>query len=430
MRILYIHQFFAGPDSPGPAQPRALVRRLAERGHAVEVLACDLNAYNEQAEPEETTEMPGGGSVRVRRLPVPSGLRASLANRLKTYGTFAWRAWRFGRRQPAPDVVMASIQPLFGGVAALRLARRWRRPFLLEIRDLWPDALVVKKAIAPWQAAPLQALARSLYAGADRVVCLTPGLKTEILAKGISPARVDVFPNGCDETQFRIPPGGRERLRTELGWSDSFVAVYTGTHTEVTAMDTIVRAAAALRDRRDIRLDLFGTGQSKPGAIALARELGLDNIHFHDPVPKSRVPAILAAADAGLMTLFRSPLIHIYFENKFIDYMGAGLPIMASLEGVQADLIRQAGAGVVVPTFDSEALARAITEAADHPEQRRAMGEAGHRFIRSRLAQPDILNRYAEVLEAVAQGQAGSMPPWDPFQERGDGGQETGGGSR
>ncbi|HPR68209.1 MAG TPA: glycosyltransferase family 4 protein [Kiritimatiellia bacterium] len=430
MRILYIHQFFAGPDSPGPAQPRALVRRLAERGHAVEVLACDLNAYNEQAEPEETTEMPGGGSVRVRRLPVPSGLRASLANRLKTYGTFAWRAWRFGRRQPAPDVVMASIQPLFGGVAALRLARRWRRPFLLEIRDLWPDALVVKKAIAPWQAAPLQALARSLYAGADRVVCLTPGLKTEILAKGISPARVDVFPNGCDETQFRIPPGGRERLRTELGWSDSFVAVYTGTHTEVTAMDTIVRAAAALRDRRDIRLDLFGTGQSKPGAIALARELGLDNIHFHDPVPKSRVPAILAAADAGLMTLFRSPLIHIYFENKFIDYMGAGLPIMASLEGVQADLIRQAGAGVVVPTFDSDALARAIAEAADHPEQRRAMGEAGHRFIRSRLAQPDILNRYAEVLEAVAQGQAGSMPPWDPFQERGDGGQETGGGSR
>ena len=427
MRILYIHQFFAGPDSPGPAQPRALVRRLAERGHAVEVLACNLNAYNEQAEPEETMEMPGGGSVRVRRLPVPPGLRASLANRLKTYGAFAWRAWRFGRRQPAPDVVMASIQPLFGGLAALRLARRWRRPFLLEIRDLWPDALVVKKAIAPWQAAPLQALARRLYAGADRVVCLTPGLKTEILAKGISPSRVDVFPNGCDETQFRIPPGGRERLRAELGWSDSFVAVYTGTHTEVTTIDTIVRAAAALRDRRGIRLDLFGAGQSKPGAMALARELGLDNIHFHDPVPKSRVPAILAAADAGLMTLFRSPLIHIYFENKFIDYMGAGLPIVASLEGVQADLIRQAGAGVVVPTFDSDALARAIAEAADHPEQRRAMGEAGHRFIRDRLAQPGILNRYAETLETVGAGSGDSLAPWDPFQETGGRGQETGG---
>ena len=115
MRILYVHQFFAGPDAPGPAQPRALVRRLAERGHAVDVVACDLNAYNEQTEPEEADDVPVGGSVRVHRLPVPRGLRASLANRLKTYGRFAWAAYRFGRRLPKPDVVMASIQPLFGG---------------------------------------------------------------------------------------------------------------------------------------------------------------------------------------------------------------------------------------------------------------------------------------------------------------------------
>jgi glycosyltransferase involved in cell wall biosynthesis len=416
MRILYIHQFFAGPDSPGPAQPRALVRRLAERGHAVEVVACDLNAYNEQAEPEEAFEVPGGGSVRVHRLPVPRGLRASLMSRLKTYGRFAWSAWRFGRRLPSPDVVMASIQPLFNGWAALRLARRWKRPFLLEIRDLWPDALVVKKAIAPWQAAPLQALARSMYLGADRVVCLTPGLKAEIAAKGVPPARVDVFPNGFDESSFCLPPGTRERLRTELGWGDSVVAVYTGTHTEVTAIETIVRAAAALRHRRDIRIDLFGTGQTKPKAMALAQELGLDNIHFHDPVPKSQIPAILVAADAGIMTLFKSPLIHIYFENKFIDYMGARLPIYASLDGMQADLIRKAGAGRVVDTFDHDGLARVLADAADHPETRREMGEAGHRFIQARLAQKLILDRFAETLEALARGEGGLLSTWDPFQ--------------
>ena len=101
--------------------------------------------------------------MRVHRLPVPRGLRASLASRLNTYGRFAWSAYRYGLRLAAPDVAMASIQPLFGGVAALRLARRRKRPFLLEIRDLWPDALLVKKAISAWQAAPLQVLARSLY---------------------------------------------------------------------------------------------------------------------------------------------------------------------------------------------------------------------------------------------------------------------------
>ena len=416
MRILYVHQFFAGPDAPGPAQSRALVRRLAERGHAVDVVACDLNAYNEQTEPEEAYSTPAGGSVRVHRLPVPRGLRASLASRLNTYGRFAWSAYRYGLRLAAPDVAMASIQPLFGGVAALRLARRRKRPFLLEIRDLWPDALLVKKAISAWQAAPLQVLARSLYFGADRVVCLTPGLKAEILRKGVPAARVDLFPNGFEESFFRLEPGTRERMRAELGWGNSFAAVYAGTHTEVTAVDTLVRAAEVLRGRGDIRIDLFGTGQTKPKAMALARELGLGNIHFHDPVPKSKIPEILAAADAGLMTLFRSPLIHIYFENKFIDYMGARKPILAAMEGVQADLIRSCGAGRVVPAFDHEALARAIAEAADHPEACREMGEAGRRFIASRLVQRDILDRYADVLEAMARGNATDLPIWDPFQ--------------
>ena len=416
MRILYVHQFFAGPDAPGPAQPRALVRRLAERGHAVDVVACDLNAYNEQTEPEETFAVPGGGSVRVHRLPTSRNLRASLANRLKTYGRFAWAAYRFGRRLPKPDVVMTSIQPLFGGFAAFRLARRWRCPFLLEIRDLWPDALVVKKAISRWQAAPLEALARAMYFGADRLACLTPGLKQELLQKGVPADRVDVLPNGFEESFFQLDPGTRENMRGELGWGNSFVAVYTGTHTEVTAIETIVRAAAALKARREIRIDLFGTGQTKPKALALAQELGLDNIHFHDPVPKSKVPAILAAADAGLMTLFRSPLIHIYFENKFIDYMGSRLPILAAMDGFQADLIRRAGAGQVVPAFDHEGLAQSIAAAADHPDRCREMGAAGYRFIGAQLGQRRILDRYAETLEVLARGEIGGWPTWDPFQ--------------
>lgn len=425
MRILYVHQFYAGPEAPGPRQPRDFVRLLAERGHAVEVVACDLNAYNEQTEPEEEWTASAGGSVRVHRLPVPRGLRISLAHRLKTYGAFAWAAYRFGRNRTAPDVVMATIQPLFGGVAAMRLARRWRKPFLLEIRDLWPDALVVKKAIAPWQAVPLHALARSLYFGANRVAVLTPGIKMELLKKGVPAERLDLFPNGFNEEFFTVPPGTREQTREELGWGDRFVAVYTGSLTEVTAVETIVRAGAALRKRPDIRLDLFGSGQSTPKARALARDLGLENVHFHDAVPKTRVPAILAAADAGLMTLFKSPLIHIYFENKFIDYMGSRKPILASLEGVQAGLIEEAGAGQVVGTFDHDGLARIIAEAADHPDRCREMGEAGFRFIRSRLAQADILNRYADAIEAVARGEADRLPPWDPFQGLEAGGQKS-----
>lgn len=151
--------------------------------------------------------------------------------------------------------------------------------------------------------------------------------------------------------------------------------------------------------------------------MALARELALNNIHFHDPVPKSQVPAILAGADAGLMTLFHSPLIHIYFENKLIDYMGAGKPILAALGGIQAQLIEREQAGrVVVPGLDDEGLARLIRDAADDPAACRAMGAAGQAFIRANLAQEVILDRYAAVLEGLARGDGERIPVWDPLK--------------
>jgi len=414
MRFLLIQQFFPGPVAPGPMQPRRLVGELVARGHRVDVIACDLNAYNEQQEPEECFESPGGGVGRVHRLPVARGLRRGLSSRLRIYGRFAIAANRRGLALGRPDAVIGSIQPLFSGVAARRLARRFRVPFLLEVRDLWPDALVVRRLIPRWQGWVLERLARSCYFGADRVVCLTPGLKQEILRKGVPAERVDLFPNAFDEELFRIPPGTRERVRAEHGWNGSFVAIYTGVHTSVTAIECIVRAAAELRSRPDIRLDLFGYGQTKASSMALAGELGLSNIHFHDPVPKIRVPELLAGADAGIMTLFRSPLVHIYFENKLIDYLAAGLPVVAAMDGVQPRLLEREGAGRAVPSLDHEGLARVIRETADDPN-RAAMGAAGRAFITTSLTQRTVLRHYADTLEALATGTVDRRPVWDPL---------------
>lgn len=415
MIVHYYKQFYPGPEAPGSQQPRKLVAALAARGHKVEVICCDFNAYNEQTEPEETVELPRGGGVRVHRLRARRGIRRSLSARLRAYGGFALPALRLGLALDPPDVVVASIQPLFTAWAARRVARRCRAPWLLEVRDLWPDALQAKGAIKHWQAQPLHALANSLYRTADRVVSITPGIKVELVKKGLSSHAIDVFPNGFDPELFSISPGERERVRARYGWNGSFVALFAGTHTEVTAVETIVRAAAHLRDRSSIRFDLFGYGQTKPGAAALARELGVENVHFHDPVPKSQVPGIVAGADVCLMTLFESPLIHIYFENKLMDYMGSGKPILAAMGGQQAELLQRTGAGRVVPAFDHEGLARLVAEAADDPKSLTVMGERGRRFVEQHLLLPDILNRYVQVLEAVASGRAEGIPAWEPF---------------
>lgn len=411
----YYQQFFTGPDAPGTLTPRKLMRRLAEAGHEVHVIATDFNVYSEQTEPPEEHTFANGGRWVVHRLPSPRGLRRGLRARLNTYLGFAWPAWRFARQLPRPDVVLASIQPLFTGVVALRLARRWRSPFVLEIRDLWPDALVAKRALSSAQAWPLHRLANHLYRRAGRIVSLTPGIKAELRKKGVDGAKLDVFPNGYDPAMYDLPAGTRQRVRAELGWGNDFVAVFTGTHVEVTAVETIVRAAAVLRARPGIRFDLFGKGQRKPAAMRLAQELGLNNIHFNDPVPKGRIPGILAAADVALMTLFKSPLIDIYFENKLVDYLGAGKPILAAMDGMQGDIIRQHRAGWVVGSFDHAGLARLVTEAAGAPDALAEMGRNGQRLARASLLLADILARYTAVLEAAAAGQLTTIPPWEPF---------------
>ena len=412
MIIHYYTQFFPGPDSPGSFRHRRLVQLLADGGHQVEVIACDH--MDDIDASEEVHQSPSGGFFRVHRLKAARGMRVSLLARMRTYLGFAWRALFFGLRLDAPEIVIASIQPMFTGCSAKMVASRRRVPFILDVRDLWPDALEVKGAVKGWKARVLRKIVNHLYKSADRIVSITPGIKTELIKKGLQSSNIDVFPNGFDPELFHLEEGTEQHIRDRYNWGDSFVVLYTGTHTEVTAIDVIVRAAACLKKRQDIRFDLFGKGQTKTTAIALAKELGLQNIHFHDPVSKTEVPGLIAACDIAVMTLFRSPLIDIYFQNKFIDYLGSGRAIVAAMEGQQADILKRCNAGKVVSTYDYQGLSQLIEEAADNPQMYQQMGENGKSTVHRSLLLSDILERYCKVIESVAAGKAREIPAWEP----------------
>ncbi len=412
MNVHYYKQFFPGSDAVGTQQPRALTRLLSDRGHKVWVISTDFNIYDERDETEESHASRSGGEYHVLRLASPRNVRTNLRARLDSYLVFAARALARGLSLPAPDVVLGSIQPLFTGLSALAVAQRHRVPFVLEVRDLWPDALEAKGALAPWQGSPLHWMANLLYRRAARIVSLTPGIKRELVRKGISASNIDVLPNGFDPTLFETAPDARAVTRERYGWPDKFLALYAGAHTEVTAIDVIVRAAAEVRNP-NVRFALFGAGQTKPAAMRLARALRLENIEFHDPVPKRQVPQLLAASDVCLMTLFQSPLVHIYFENKLLDYMGAGRPILAAMDGMQAELIASHETGSVVKTFDHVGLARLVSEAAKDYAPFAKMGENGRRLVRERFLLPNILDHYASLLEAAAAGRLGDHPVWE-----------------
>ncbi len=414
MRVLYIMQFFPGERSPGSQQPFRLVRELAGRGHHVDVLSADYNIDSGAPEPE-VCEQTANGSFRVYRLPCPRGGRGSNIARLKAYLHFMFSALRLGRNLPRPDIVVGSIQPMFTGLAACWLAQRARAPFLLEIRDLWPDALVVKGAVSPLLAKPLHLIVDFLYDKACRVVSLTPGIKAELVKKGIPAQKIDVLPNGWDPLLFSGDWSTmRQDVRARLGWGDDVVAIYAGSFQEVTSVETHVLAARRLQERERLRLVLFGNGPTRDKVESLARSAGIRNVTFYDPVPKRDVPALLAASDIALMALFKTPLAHIYFENKLMDYMGAGLPIAAAMDGEQSRLIREVGCGFVVPPADDKGLADSIARLMDQPRLRKEMGRRGSEFVNSKLKLTDILRRYADVIESCVCG-VFDLPAWEPL---------------
>ena len=413
MKIHYYMQYFPGADAAGSRQPFAFSRFLADCGHDVTVVACNRNIDTGAREKVFDANCDNGGSLKILRLPCLPGGRGSNAARLCAYNSFMAAAFVRGALLPRPDVILGSIQPLFAGLAALAVAKLKKTPFVLEVRDLWPDALVVKKAITPAQAWPLFVLTNFLYRQASRIVSITPGIRKELLKKGVSASRIDVFPNGFDPQLFLNTTGLREQVRSSYGWGSNFVAMYVGSFTKVTALDVVVRAAARLKDT-GIRFELFGSGPAHGQVQHLAEDIGATNVTFHDPVPKVQVPGLLAAADIALMSLFKTPLAHIYFENKFMDYMGAGKAIMAAMEGEQADMIRRYDLGRVVAPGDDLGLSQLVRQASLSGKNVQAMGLRGKALVDERLLLPAILQRYGAVLEAAAAGTLESYPVWEP----------------
>jgi glycosyltransferase involved in cell wall biosynthesis len=296
-----------------------------------------------------------------------------------------------------PFVVYGSTPHLLAPVAGWLLARRYRVPFILEVRDLWPQILVEMDRLerGSWTYRVLSRIENWLYRRAVRIVVLAEGVRDELVRRGVDGAKIVVIPNGAAPTDFAVG-APRDGLRDRYQFRDR-VFVYAGAHGPANGLDLLLDAAELVRDDHpEAHFVLFGDGPSKAELVASTRSRGLDNVEFRDPVPKSAMPEVLAAADVGVHVLADVPLFRYGVSpNKVVDYMAAGLPVLTNSPGVVGDLVASAGAGVAVEPGDLEKGIRAVLRLS--PEERAARGDAGRMYI-ARERSPAVL---AERLEAL-----------------------------
>jgi glycosyltransferase involved in cell wall biosynthesis len=328
-------------------------------------------------------------------------LHRSFVHRVFSFLSFMFASFWAGLRVRGVDVVWGTSPPIFQGATAWAVSRLKRIPFVFEVRDLWPAfAVQVGVLRQPLLIRLSEWLERFLYRHADWVVVNSPGFVDHVRRRGAR--RLEVIPNGADGRMFDPGASGAAFRRRYLpALEGKFVVLYAGAHGLSNDLGVVLEAARLLRGRPDIALVLLGDGKEKPALVAQAGNMGLENVTFLPPLPKTDMPQALAGADACLAILKPVPLYSTVYPNKVFDYMAAGRPVVLAIGGVIRQVIEAAGAGIPVPPGDPAALAAAICSLAEAPEQARAMGRSGRLYLETHFDRAVLAERLAELFERL-----------------------------
>lgn len=406
MKVLYFHQHFSTPQGSAGIRSYEMARQLVAQGHQV-TMVC--GSY-------------GGGKTGLS-MPFSRGVRRGSVDGIEVvefdlaYSNsdgFVRRGWLFVKfalrsiglalREPY-DVVFATTTPLTAGIPGI--VARWLRgkPFVFEVRDLWPELPKAMGVIRnPLVLGAMSCLEWASYRSAHRLVGLSPGIVEGIVRRGVQSERVALVPNGCDLRIFGQT--GVQPWRPEGVSERDLLAVFAGTHGVANGLDAVLDAAAELkrRGRDDIKILLIGQGKLKAALQRRATTEQLDNVIFHDPVDKARLAGLMASVDVGLQILANIPAFYYGTSpNKFFDYIAAGLPVLNNYPGWLAELIQQQQCGFAVPPDNPAAFALALEQAADDRVALKQMGQRGLQLAQREFDRDKLADRWVKWVVGVGQ---------------------------
>ncbi|MBT8085167.1 MAG: glycosyltransferase family 4 protein [Woeseia sp.] len=406
MKILFLSDNFP-PEVNAPASRTfEHAKRWVQNGHQVTVITCAPNFPEGRVFPGyrnawRTTETMEG--IRVVRVKTYIAGNDGFARRIVDYLSFMISAVVFGIFEKRADVIVGTSPQFFTAAGAWVLSvLRWR-PFVFELRDLWPASIVTVGAMETGRAIRfLEKLELFLYRRAAAIVSVTNSFKDELTGRGIDPQKIYVVRNGVDLTRFAPRPPSGELVKS-LGIEGKFVLAYLGTHGMAHALDNVLRAAKLLVDAEDIVFLLAGSGAQKESLKKMAAEMQLNNVIFQDSVAKEKMPELWSVCDVALVHLKNDAVFADVIPSKIFESFGMGKPIMiVQPKGEAVDLVEGAHAGTWVPPEDPEALAEEIRKWQADPAmvKRLAAGatEAASRHSRDSLAE-DMEKILAKVAE-------------------------------
>jgi glycosyltransferase involved in cell wall biosynthesis len=404
MRILWVAQWFPPDLGALPARITEMANVWAEQGHDVTVLTAFPHHPLGEVPPQYRGRVvvhEQWGAVRVIRcwlLALPNRRMWQRTICQLSFGVTALLLgiWRTGR----PDVVLVSSPPFFTIPAAWLMARLRRRPFVFEVRDLWPAVFVemgvMKRGIAY---RILEAMEEFFYRAADRVVVVTRAFREDLVTRRVDRAKIAVIPNGAD-LDIYARADVEPRYRQVLGGTDKILVTFVGTHGVATGLDQILDAAELLRDDPRFAFAFVGEGAERDRLIASASKRGLSNVIFHHAVAKEEVPHVYASSDVCIVCLKPVPFLEKFIPSKIFEIIASGRPVIAALAGEAAEIVHEAGHIVVAPG-DAAAIARELRALADDDGRVAEMVCKGRAYVAEHFDRRMLARRYLETFSAL-----------------------------
>lgn len=406
MRILFIADNFP-PESNAPAvRTFEHARVWAGRGHDVTVVTGVPNSPGGRIYPGYRNVLRGVermDGVRVVRVWTYVAPNKGTVRRSLDYLSFMMSALAASLVERRPAVVVGTSPQLLAALAASRIAAVRRVPFVLEVRDLWPESLVAVGAGSGIMVRTLARVAGALYRRADRIVCVTESFRRVLTERGVPPDKISVVRNGVDLSSFR-PAADRAETRARLGIpGDEFVVTYVGTMGMAHGLETVLDAADLTRGE-PIRYLLVGDGAREADLKADASRRGLANVTFVARQSREDVPSILAAADAVIVHLRDAPLFSTVIPSKIFEAMAVSRPIVHAVRGESAEIVERAGAGIPVAPGSPEGIVAAVMTLRADPALARRLGESGRRAVERDFDRGAAALSMLRVLEDAARG--------------------------
>lgn len=408
MRLLVVCQNYW----PEPFNVDEICEELVSLGHSVTVLT-GLPNYPDGVVPEEyrhgrnRDQLRNG--VRVLRVPIVArGADLRSLNKLRrvaNYFSFALsgslKAMRLSEAYDA--VLVLQFSPILMSIPGLLVGRMRKTPVLLYVFDLWPEDMMtggIGRGSLAYRM--MRAVSRAVYGKADEIAVTSPDFGKYLREDlGLTEARTVWLPQFA-ERQFE------ELVEKDYseGGSEPLQFVFAGNVGANQSVDTVVRAAALLREKVDALVHIVGSGSQFDGCMALAKSLGAENVVFHGRRPLDEMREFYLRADAMLLTLAKPkdgskvPLYTI--PRKLQSYLAAGKPVIVSAPGIASRLVRDAECGLCCAPGSYEGLADAMARFASlEPSERRAMGRNARSFYSEHFSKAQFLERIERELRVL-----------------------------